>query len=157
MKHSWFPRLDFFQQFQLVTLISSNTLVGHPATVYQKGMILFLGSLTLPIVLIFVARVIVPFYRNAVGMSAYEYLGARFGIGGRLYASSCFIADRLFDVGVTMLTTAVPVCVVAGWSLEENLQQVILVFAAFTVIYTVIGTDMTDPSYTSTMRCICIG
>ena len=123
----------------MAALISSNTLVGHPATVFQKGMILFLGSLTLPLVLIFVARVIVPFYRNVVGMSAYEYLGARFGIGGRLYASGCFIADRLFDVGVTMLTTAVPVCVVAGWSLDERLREVILVFAAFTVIYTVIG------------------
>jgi len=123
----------------MAALISSNTLVGHPATVFQNGMILFLGSLTLPLVLIFVARVIVPFYRNVVGMSAYEYLGARFGVGGRLYASACFIADRLFDVGVTMLTTAVPVCVIAGWSLDEHLRQVILVFATFTVLYTLIG------------------
>lgn len=119
----------------MAALISSNTLVGHPATAYQKGLILLLGSLTLPLVLIFVARVIVPFYRNTVGMSAYEYLGARFGIGGRLYASGCFIADRLFDVGVTMLTTAVPVCVMTGW----DLQSVVLWMAVFTVAYTVIG------------------
>ena len=51
----------------MAALISSNTLVGHPATAYQKGLILLLGSLTLPLVLIFVARVIVPFYRNTVG------------------------------------------------------------------------------------------
>lgn len=119
----------------MAALISSNTLVGHPATAYQKGLILLLGSLTLPLVLIFVARVIVPFYRNTVGMSAYEYLGARFGIGGRLYASGCFIADRLFDVGVTMLTTAVPICVMTGW----GLQEVILWMALFTVVYTMIG------------------
>lgn len=119
----------------MAALISSNTLVAHPATAYQKGLILLLGSLTLPLVLIFVARVIVPFYRNTVGMSAYEYLGARFGTGGRLYASGCFIADRLFDVGVTMLTTAVPICVMTGW----DLRGVILVMAAFTVVYTVIG------------------
>lgn len=119
----------------MAALISSNTLVGHPATAYQKGLILLLGSFTLPLVLIFVARVIVPFYRNVVGMSAYEYLGARFGIGGRLYASGCFIADRLFDVGVTMLTTAVPVCVMTGW----DLQSVIIGMAVFTVAYTMIG------------------
>ncbi|HWA28017.1 MAG TPA: sodium/solute symporter [Lacunisphaera sp.] len=119
----------------MAALISSNTLVGHPATAYQKGLILLLGSLTLPLVLLFVARVIVPFYRNTVGMSAYEYLGARFGVGGRLYASCCFIADRLFDVGVTMLTTAVPVCVMTGW----GLQEVILWMALFTVVYTMIG------------------
>jgi SSS family solute:Na+ symporter len=119
----------------MAALISSNTLVGHPATAYQKGLILLLGSLTLPLVLLVVARVIVPFYRHVVGMSAYEYLGARFGVGGRLYASSCFIADRLFDVGVTMLTTAVPIGVMTGW----DLQAVILWMAAFTVLYTVIG------------------
>ena len=119
----------------MAALISSNTLVGHPATVYRSGMVLLLGSLTLPLVLLFVARVIVPFYRHAVGMSAYEYLGARFGLGGRLYASSCFIADRLFDVGVTMLTTAVPICIMTGW----DLPTVVLGLAAFTVVYTVIG------------------
>lgn len=119
----------------MAALISSNTLVGHPATAYQKGLILLLGSLTLPLVLVFVAKIIVPFYRNVVGMSAYEYLGARFGIGGRLYASGCFVADRLFDVGVTMLTTAVPVCVMTGW----DLTRVILAMAGFTVLYTVIG------------------
>jgi SSS family solute:Na+ symporter len=119
----------------MAALISSNTLVGHPATAYQKGLILLLGSLTLPLVLLFVARVIVPFYRNSVGMSAYEYLGARFGVGGRLYASGCFIGDRLFDVGVTMLTTAVPICVMTGW----DLRQVILWMAVFTVAYTMIG------------------
>jgi SSS family solute:Na+ symporter len=119
----------------MAALISSNTLVGHPATAYQKGLILLLGSLTLPLVLIFVARVIVPFYRNVVGMSAYEYLGARFGLGGRLYASGCFVADRLFDVGVTMHTTAVPICVMTGW----DMTRVILGMAGFTVLYTVVG------------------
>ena len=119
----------------MAALISSNTLVGHPATSYQKGLILLLGSFTLPLVLVFVAKVIVPFYRNVVGMSAYEYLGARFGVGGRLYASCCFIGDRLFDVGVTMLTTAVPICVMTGW----DLQTVILWMAVFTVAYTMIG------------------
>lgn len=119
----------------MAALISSNTLVGHPATAYQKGLILLLGSLALPLVLWFVARYIVPFYRNAVNMSAYEYLGARFGLGGRLYASACFIGDRLFDVGVTLLTTAVAVSLLTGWSLV----LVVAWMGAFTVVYTAFG------------------
>ncbi len=119
----------------MAALISSNTLVGHPATVYRDGMILLLGSLTLPPVLWLVARYVVPFYRNVVGMSAYEYLGARFGFGGRLYASVCFVIDRLFDIGATVLTTAIPVVVMTGW----DLRVVIVVFTAFTVIYTMVG------------------
>lgn len=119
----------------MAALIGSNTLVGHPATAYQKGLILLLGSLSLPVVLWFVARFVVPFYRNLVSMSAYEYLGARFGLGGRLYASACFIGDRLFDVGVTMLTTAVAVALLTGWSLTE----VVAWMGAFTVVYTMVG------------------
>lgn len=119
----------------MAALISSNTMVGHPATAFQKGLILLLGSLTLPLVLVFVAKVIVPFYRRTIRMSAYEYLGQRFGLGGRLYASLCFIADRLFDVGVTLLTSAVPVAVMTGLPL----LQVVVGLALFTVAYTMFG------------------
>lgn len=119
----------------MAALISSNTLVAHPATVYQEGLILLLGTLTLPVVLYFVARYIAPFYRNVIGMSAYEYLGARFGFGGRWYASVCFVADRLFDLGTTLVTTAIPVHVMTGW----NLPAVIAVLGGFTIIYTMAG------------------
>ena len=119
----------------MATLISSGTLVGHPATVYQKGMILLLGNLMLPVVLVFVAIVIIPFYRNVVKMSAYEYIGLRFGLGGRLYSSFGFMADRIFDVGVTLLTTAIPLRVITGW----NLGWIIVVVGVFTILYTSIG------------------
>jgi SSS family solute:Na+ symporter len=119
----------------MATLIGSGTVVGHPATVYQSGMILLLGNLTLPIVLFFVARYIVPFYRHTVGMSAYEYIGARFGLGGRFYASAGFLADRLFDLGLTMLTTAIAFNVLTGWPLQDVLMWI----GIFTVAYTMIG------------------
>lgn len=116
-------------------LISSGTIVGHPATVYQSGLILLLGSLTLPLVLLFVARWIVPFYRNAVGMSAYEYIGARFGFGSRLYASIGFLADRVFDLGVALITTAIPLNIMTGW----DLSTVIIWTTVFTIGYTMLG------------------
>lgn len=119
----------------MATLIGSGTVVGHPATVYDSGMILLLGNLTLPFVLLFVARFIVPFYRRVVGMSAYEYIGARFSLGSRVYASFGFLADRLFDLGLTLLTTAIALNVMTGWSLPN----VITGLALFTVIYTMIG------------------
>lgn len=119
----------------MAVLIGSGTVVGHPGTVYQSGMILLLGNLTLPIVLLFVARYVVPFYRNTVGMSAYEYIGQRFGLGGRIYASLGFMADRLFDLGITMVTTAIALNVMTGWSLPS----VILWSSVFTTLYTMIG------------------
>jgi SSS family solute:Na+ symporter len=119
----------------MAALISSNTVIGHPATVYQKGMILLLGNASLLFVLIFVARYIVPFYRHVIGMSAYEYIGARFGVAGRLYASAGFVASCVFDLGLTLLTTAIALNIMTGWSLTN----VLLWTSGFTIVYTMIG------------------
>lgn len=119
----------------MATLIGSGTIVGHPATVYQSGMILLLGNATLVIVLLIVARYIVPFYRHVVGMSAYEYIGMRFGLAGKFYASFGFLADRTFDLGITLVTTALAVQAITGW----GIQSVILTIGLFTIAYTMIG------------------
>lgn len=117
------------------TIIGTGTFVGHPGTSYQKGLILLTPHILLPIVLIFVAKIIVPFYRRVVQMSAYEYIGQRFGLGGRLYTSFGFLADRTFDIGVTLITTALAVNVITGW----EMKTVIFGMALFTAAYTMLG------------------
>lgn len=117
------------------TIIGTGTFVGHPGTSFQKGLIFVVPHLILPIVLLVVAKFIVPFYRRVVRMSAYEYIGQRFGLGGRLYTSFGFLADRVFDIGVTLFTTAIAVNVLTGW----ELRSVIIGVATFTVAYTMLG------------------
>lgn len=117
------------------TLISTGTFVGHPGTAYQKGLILLVPHLLLLVVLLIVAKFIVPFYRRVVHMSAYEYIGRRFGLGGRFYTSFGFLADRIFDLGVTLLTTAIAINALTGW----DLRSVILGVGAFTIVYTMLG------------------
>lgn len=119
----------------MATLIGSGTFVGHPGTSYQRGLILLVPHLCLPIVLLIVAKYIVPFYRRVVGMSAYEYIGTRFGLAGRLYTAFGFVADRTFDLGVTLLTTSIAITVLTGW----DLLTVILSISIFTLVYTMIG------------------
>jgi SSS family solute:Na+ symporter len=137
----------------MAALISSATIVGHPATVYQSGPILLLGCLTLPIILLGVARWIVPFYRNAIGMSAYEYIGMRFGFGARCFASLGFLADRTFDLGVALLTTGIPITIMTGWPMG----QVLIWTGVFTVLYTMVG-GMEAVVWTSVVQgCILIG
>lgn len=117
------------------TIIGTGTFVGHPGTSYQKGLILFFPHMLLPVVLLFVAKVIVPFYRRVVHMSAYEYIGKRFGLGGRIYTSFGFLADRIFDIGVTLITTAIAINVLTGW----DLRAVIIGVTVFTAAYTMLG------------------
>jgi solute:Na+ symporter, SSS family len=117
------------------TIIGTGTFVGHPGNSFQKGLILLVPHLMLPVVLLFVSKVIVPFYRRVVRMSAYEYIGQRFGLGSRLYTSFGFLADRIFDVGVTLLTTAYAVNVLTGW----EIRTVIIGVTLFTAVYTMVG------------------
>src|SRR5262249_22769918 len=72
---------------------------------------------------------------RVVRMSAYEYIGKRFGLGGRLYTSFGFLADRTFDIGVTLLTTAIAINVLTGW----EIKAVVFGVALFTAAYTMLG------------------
>lgn len=131
----------------MATLISSNTLVAHPAIVYQKSMILIPGFIVMPFVLIVVAVYIVPFYRRVVGMSAYEYIGQRFGLGGRLYTSFGFLMSRTFGIGVALITTSIAVNVMTGW----EISYVIVGIGLFTAAYTLFG-GITAVVYTDVVQ-----
>ena len=119
----------------MATIVGSGTFVGHPGTAYSQGMILFLPHLLLPFVLIFVSILIVPFYRRVVQMSAYEYIALRFGVVSRVYSSFGFLADRTFDLAVTLVTTGIVLYVFTGW----HASNVILGVGLFTLFYTMIG------------------
>lgn len=119
----------------MATLVSSNTLVAHPAIVFQKSMILVPGFLVMPFVLIAVALFIVPFYRRVVGMSAYEFIGRRFGFGGRMYTSFGFLMSRTLGIGVALVTTSIAVNVMTGW----DIGAVIIGIGLFTALYTLFG------------------
>lgn len=119
----------------MATIVGSGTFVGHTGTAYGKGMILFLPHMLLPFVLMIVAVWIVPFYRRVVQMSAYEFVGKRFGLASRIYTSFGFLADRTFDLGVTLLTTSIALYVFTGW----DPIYVILGTGLFTLSYTMIG------------------
>ena len=60
---------------------------AHAADTYGKDWSLLVPGLLVIGVLALVGTIIIPFYRQAVGMSAYEYFGKRFG-RPRLLASN---------------------------------------------------------------------
>lgn len=135
----------------MATVVSSATFVGHPGTVYERGMILLIPHLLLPALLIVVSIWIVPFYRHVVKMSAYEFIGERFGMGGRIYTSFGFLLDRIFDLGVTLLTTSIALYVLTGW----NPIVVIFCIGIFTTFYTMAG-GITAVAWTNVVQGVII-
>ena len=71
----------------LATLISSITFLAYPGEGYSSNWILLVQGLMVPVVLLAMIWFVVPLYRNAIGLSTYEYFEKRFGSFARYYSS----------------------------------------------------------------------
>lgn len=119
----------------LATMISSVTFVAYPGSSYAKDWSLLVPGFLLIALLPFVARVIIPFYREEVGMSAYEYFQTRFGRPARVYASIAFSLAHFSKMGFVLYLMALTISSMTGW----NILTVIVAVAIVMVFYTVIG------------------
>ena len=91
--------------------------------------------MVMPFVLVVVARHRTLLTRRVIGMSAYEFIGRRFGLAGRLYTSFGFLLSRTFGIGVALITTSIAVNVMTGW----DIGMVIVGIGMFTALYTLFG------------------
>ena len=119
----------------LATLISSVTFVAYPGSSYARDWSLLVPGFLVLAVLPLVGAVVIPFYREAVGMSAYEYFEARFGRPARLYSSVAFTLAHFSKMGFVLYLTALTIASMTGW----NISAAIVVVAAVMVFYTVVG------------------
>jgi SSS family solute:Na+ symporter len=119
----------------VATLITSVTFVAYPGSSYAGNWSLLVPGSMVVIALVLVGSVVIPFYRHAVGMSAYEYFGKRFGRPTRTYSSVAFSLAHFSKMGFIFYLLALTVNSMTGW----NTDLLILVVGAVTVFYTVVG------------------
>lgn len=117
------------------TMISSTSFIGHPGNVFARDMWNLPAFLMLPLVMWFVSRYVVTFYRRTIRMSIYDYLERRFHYGARAYGAAAFIVSRVVDMAATLYFLAVPVSYLTGF----DVWWVILVVGAVTLVMTVAG------------------
>jgi SSS family solute:Na+ symporter len=126
----WAAGLSMF-----ANVISTITFLAYPGQGYGGDFRLLLPGLMLPVVILFVAGAVIPFYRRFVRMSAYEYLEQRFGYPSRAYAAIVFLALNLFRLSFILFLSAKAIHTVTGW----DIRTIILVSGAITIVYTVAG------------------
>ena len=119
----------------LATLITSVTFVAYPGSAYEKDWSLLVPGFMALGVLALVGWVVVPFYRQAVGMSAYEYFGQRFGRPVRLYACAAFALGHFSKMGFVFYLLSLTINSISGWGMD----RVILIAGLMTVLYTLRG------------------
>jgi len=119
----------------LATLITSVTFIAYPGSSYDKDWSLLVPGFMAVGVLALVGWVIIPFYRQAVGMSAYEYFGQRFGKPVRVYACIAFALGHFSKMGFVFYLLALTINSITGWGID----RVIVIAGVMTILYTLRG------------------
>ncbi|PYV07836.1 MAG: sodium transporter [Acidobacteria bacterium] len=117
------------------TIISSVTFIGYPGSAYAKDWSNLVPGFMLLVCLFVVGSVLIPFYREVVGISAYEYFGKRFGVPVRLYSSFAFSLGHFSKMGLIIYLVALVISGMTGW----NLYWVMVSVGLVTIYYSVIG------------------
>lgn len=89
---------------------------------------------------IVVATVLIPLYKHAGFVSAYQYLAQRFGRNLQGLASITFVFTRLLAEGVRLFASSIPIKLLLDeFGLHVSYKAIIIVLTVLTVIYTYLG------------------
>jgi SSS family solute:Na+ symporter len=119
----------------LATIISAVTFIAYPGAAYAGNWSLLVPGIMVIVVLGFVGAVIVPFYRQVVGVSAYEYFEKRFGYPARAYSSGAFVVGSFSKMVFVVYLLALTIASITEWRLEFVVASV----AGITIFYALLG------------------
>jgi len=119
----------------MATLISSVTFLAYPGAAYKSNWILLVQGLMVPIVLVGLIGFIVPLFRRAIGISAYEYFEKRFGIVARIYSSVAFMLMHFSKTGTVIYLISLAL----GSMMGINVLTTIWILTLAIIIITVLG------------------
>ncbi|MFG3102196.1 sodium:solute symporter [Streptomyces sp. NPDC048182] len=87
-----------------------------------------------------VATVLIPLYKRGGFVSAYQYLGDRFGLRLQGLASITFVFTRLLAEGVRLFASAIPIKLLLDeFGVHAGYRTIIVVLTVITVVYTYLG------------------
>lgn len=119
----------------LATLISAITFIAYPGAGYAGNWSLLVPGIMVIVVLAIVGAVIIPFYRNVVGMSAYEYFERRFGYFARAYSSVAFALGTFTKMAFVVYLLALTI----GSMSRVDIDYIVIVVGIITIFYTYVG------------------
>jgi SSS family solute:Na+ symporter len=124
----------------VATETSVLTVISVPTVAYLGSFTYLQLAIGYLIGRVLVAFVLLPKYYAGNMVSAYALLGKRFGRGMQGTASVTFLVTRLLADGLRLFATAIPVqFVLSNVGLHTEYWQIIVVLAAFSVVYTYVG------------------
>ena len=132
----------------IASLLSTITYLGMPGEMFRTGIGFLTRQVGLPLVLLVVWFVWIPFFMRLNLTSAYEYLERRFNYATRVIAAVFCMCLLLGWIAVVVLTASGAMVEIAnlqlGWffSLDQadaDMHAVILGVGLFSILYTTLG------------------
>ncbi|MFI0469453.1 MULTISPECIES: sodium:solute symporter [Saccharopolyspora] len=124
----------------VATETSTLTVISTPTVAYLGSFTFLQLAIGYLIGRVVVAFVLLPRYYGGELVTAYAFLGKRFGPGVQVTASATFLITRLLADGVRLFATAIPVKVMLGAAgIDVSFWQILLVITIITVLYTYLG------------------
>jgi solute:Na+ symporter, SSS family len=114
---------------------STLTFISVPGLAYQGDMRFLQLGFGYVVGRLLVSLLFIPAYYEGRLETAYDFLGKRFGVALRRFASSVFIITRVLASGVRLFATAIPVHLITGLDYAWSITLV----GGFTLLYTVLG------------------
>src|SRR5881628_2279987 len=99
----------------MATQASAITFIGTTVQSYVDGMRFVQFYFGLPLAMVIISAIAVPFFHRSGVYTAYEYLEKRFDGKTRTLASLVFLVQRGLGVGVALYAPAVVLSVIFGW------------------------------------------
>lgn len=132
----------------IASLLSTITYLGMPSEMFRTGIGFLTRQLGIPLVLVIVWLLWIPFFMRLQLTSAYEYLERRFNYPTRVIAAVFCICLLLGWMAVVVLTASGAMVEIAnlrlGWffspdQADADMHAVILGIGLFSVLYTTLG------------------
>ena len=127
---SWAAGLSIFG-----AQLSAITFMAVPAIVFATDWSLAVGSLMIVLVVPFVIKFYIPFFRRLNVVSAYEYLEHRFSKNIRMLGSISFILFQLGRMGIVLFLPSVAIASITGM----DIYACIVVTGVVCTVYTFLG------------------
>lgn len=119
----------------IATSVSASTFLGNPAEAYQFDIRLLQLNLGVPISIVIICVVFIPYFRRSGADSAYEILERRFDLKTRTIASTFYIVHVLLRTGVLIYGSSIMMSRISG----IDIRVVIVAVGLITVVYTALG------------------
>lgn len=124
----------------VATETSALTVIGIPVMSYLGDISYLQLGLGYIIGRVIVAYFMLPRYYNGEMVTAYAYLGQRFGQTTQTTAGVTFLFTRLLADGIRVLAAAIPLkLILGGMGIEADYFTIIVVLSVVTIAYTLIG------------------